>query len=123
METEQDTAILPSSVANIPITTITSDFCFLQRLHALLLRSVFDTWIRIFSFSSSNNKTLPAVELYVSEVSIGGGGLGGMYGEFDRQEGIKAIDLALRSGVNLIDTSPWYGQGRSEQLIGEVRGP
>ncbi|KAF0295590.1 L-galactose dehydrogenase [Amphibalanus amphitrite] len=67
-----------------------------------------------------NYNRLGNTELLVSELSLGGGGFGGLYGEYDRDGAIQAIDLALRSGVNLIDTSPWYGQGRSEQLIGEA---
>jgi aryl-alcohol dehydrogenase-like predicted oxidoreductase len=33
----------------------------------------------------------------------------------------EALTLALQSGINLIDTSSNYGDGSSEQLIGEVR--
>ena len=34
-------------------------------------------------------------------------------------EEIKSIVMeALRSGVNYIDTSPWYGQGGSEKALG-----
>ena len=28
------------------------------------------------------------------------------------------MELALRSGVNLFDTSPWYGQGKAEKILG-----
>ncbi|XP_037075985.1 L-galactose dehydrogenase-like [Pollicipes pollicipes] len=58
--------------------------------------------------------------MHVSEVSIGGVALGGLYGDFDRAECLRTVDLALRSGVNLIDTSPWYGQGKSEEFLGEA---
>lgn len=33
---------------------------------------------------------------------------------------IETIRLAIRSGINYIDTAPYYGQGRSEQIIGKA---
>lgn len=27
---------------------------------------------------------------------------------------------ALRKGINYIDTAPWYGQGKSEELLGKA---
>lgn len=53
-------------------------------------------------------------------MSLGGGPLGGMYGANTLQECIDTIHLALKSGINFIDTSPWYGNGRSEEVIGQV---
>lgn len=35
-------------------------------------------------------------------------------------EAIKTIHKALKSGINYIDTAPWYGQGKSEELLGEA---
>lgn len=35
-----------------------------------------------------------------------------------RSESIQAIQLALKSGVNYIETGPWYGP--SEKIIGEA---
>lgn len=31
----------------------------------------------------------------------------------------KTVDTALRSGINYIDTAPWYGHGTSEEILGE----
>jgi diketogulonate reductase-like aldo/keto reductase len=44
------------------------------------------------------------------------------YGDRDveRQEEIATIQLALELGVTLIDTAEMYGDGRSEELIGEA---
>lgn len=47
--------------------------------------------------------------------SIGGGAVWGP--EPDDAESIRAIHAALDAGVNLIDTAPAYGWGRSEQVI------
>ncbi|KAK4291566.1 hypothetical protein Pmani_035626 [Petrolisthes manimaculis] len=30
------------------------------------------------------------------------------------------VHEALKSGINYIDTAPWYGNGRSEQLLGKA---
>lgn len=34
--------------------------------------------------------------------------------------GIRAVQNAIRSGVNYIDTAPYYGQGKSEKIIGKA---
>lgn len=36
------------------------------------------------------------------------------------EESVEAIHEAVRLGVNLIDTSPYYGQGLSEVVVGQV---
>lgn len=36
------------------------------------------------------------------------------------EEAIRAFHHAIRSGVNYIDTAPYYGQGRSEKIIGKA---
>lgn len=41
----------------------------------------------------------------------------------DDKESIRAIQVSLDNGVNLIDTAPVYGYGRSEKIVGEaIRG-
>ncbi|KAH8265291.1 hypothetical protein KR038_003420 [Drosophila bunnanda] len=57
--------------------------------------------------------------LEVSKVSFGGGALCANYG-FELEEGIKTVHEALKSGINYIDTAPWYGQGRSEEVLGQA---
>lgn len=58
--------------------------------------------------------------LYEWQVSAAG------FGGYRIQTGVKAhaaaLATALRRGINLIDTSTNYGDGRSEQLVGEVVG-
>lgn len=39
---------------------------------------------------------------------------------FEEDEGIKTVHAALKSGINYIDTAPWYGQGRSEEVLGQA---
>lgn len=58
--------------------------------------------------------------LVVSKLAFGGGPLSHIYGLNNEEEAIEAIREAIRQGVNYIDTSPWYGQGRSETIIGKA---
>lgn len=48
----------------------------------------------------------------------GGGAVWGA--DPDDQESIRAIQTSLNAGVNLIDTAPGYGWGRSEQVVGKA---
>jgi methylglyoxal reductase len=48
----------------------------------------------------------------------GGGGAWGT--EPDDRESIRAIQASLDAGVNLIDTAPGYGWGRSETIVGKA---
>jgi len=58
---------------------------------------------------------LGSTGLFVSGVGFGG------YRVDDRQpEQRAALELALRSGLNLIDTASNYSDGHSERLVGEV---
>lgn len=57
----------------------------------------------------------------VSVFSLGATSFAGMYGQdADWEECLRACDMALRSGVNLIDTAAWYGHGKSEAFLGEA---
>lgn len=58
--------------------------------------------------------------MQVSRLSLGGGPLGGLYGDTTETECANMIHFALKSGVNYIDTAPWYGNGRSEEVLGKV---
>ena len=57
----------------------------------------------------------------VSEIGYGAWGIGGMQwlGGSD-DESLKALRRAIELGVNLIDTALAYGEGHSEQLVGQV---
>src|SRR2546422_4451747 len=59
--------------------------------------------------------------LKVSRIGLGTWGMGGsMWGGSDEQEAILAIHVALERGINLIDTAPVYGFGRSEEIVGKA---
>lgn len=57
----------------------------------------------------------------VSRVGLGTWAIGGwMWGGTDEQESIETIHAALDLGINLIDTAPVYGFGRSEEIVGKA---
>jgi len=43
-----------------------------------------------------------------------------MWGGSDEEESIKTIHAAVEGGINLIDTAPAYGFGRSEEIVGRA---
>jgi aryl-alcohol dehydrogenase-like predicted oxidoreductase len=60
-------------------------------------------------------------ELKGSVVSLGTWVFGGdCWGEAHDEQSIKTVRAAVDSGVNLIDTAPIYGGGRSERVIGKA---
>jgi aryl-alcohol dehydrogenase-like predicted oxidoreductase len=59
--------------------------------------------------------------LTVSEIGFGTWGIGGnAYGRVDENESKKALQTAFESGINFYDTADLYGNGHSEELLGEV---
>src|SRR5438445_9001539 len=66
-------------------------------------------------------RTLGRTGLQVSEIGYGAWGIGqsGWVGAQD-QESLQALQKAIDLGVNFIDTALAYGEGHSEQLVGQV---
>lgn len=56
----------------------------------------------------------------VSLLTYGGSSLAGMYTAVNKEEVVKVVETAIRSGINVIDTAPWYGHGKSEEILGEI---
>jgi len=56
----------------------------------------------------------------VSPIGFGSSPLGGVFGSIDESDGIKAVHEAFKSGINLFDTSPFYGLTRSEEVLGRA---
>ena len=64
-------------------------------------------------------KTVKLGELdNVSRLTLGGGGIGELWGETDRTEAIATVKLALDEGITLLDTAPMYRH--CEVVIGEA---
>lgn len=56
--------------------------------------------------------------LEVSEVGLGGAGLGHAWGATTDAECVRAVRSALDLGIDFFDTSPVYGAGKSEENLG-----
>jgi len=64
---------------------------------------------------------IPGTSLKVSPVAIGTWAIGGwMWGGTDEAESIATIRAAFDHGINIVDTAPVYGFGRSEEIVGKA---
>ena len=64
---------------------------------------------------------IPGTSLEVSRVAIGTWAIGGwMWGGTDEAESIATIRAGVEHGINVIDTAPVYGFGRSEEIVGKA---
>src|SRR5215471_2257351 len=58
----------------------------------------------------------------VSALTLGGGGIGMVWGETTFDECVATVHAAVAAGINLIDLAPSYGDGRAERVVGEAFG-
>lgn len=71
-------------------------------------------------------KRLGQSDLWITKVGIGSAPIGSTldwriyWGPQDENDAIRAIHRAIDAGVNWIDTAPFYGWGRAEQIIGKA---
>ncbi|MEA2794184.1 MAG: hypothetical protein QOI87_1564 [Bradyrhizobium sp.] len=64
---------------------------------------------------------IPGTSMRVSRVALGTWAMGGwMWGGSNESDAIDTIHAALDRGINLIDTAPVYGFGRSEEIVGKA---
>jgi aryl-alcohol dehydrogenase-like predicted oxidoreductase len=64
---------------------------------------------------------IPGTSLKVSPVAIGTWAIGGwMWGGTDEAQSIATIRAAFEHGINIVDTAPVYGFGRSEEIVGRA---
>lgn len=64
---------------------------------------------------------IPGLTREASRIALGTWAIGGwMWGGTEESEAIATIHAALDEGINLIDTAPVYGFGRSEELVGKA---
>lgn len=61
-------------------------------------------------------------DIQVNPLALGANAIGGhnLYPHLDEEQNKDLLRFALDSGINFIDTAYRYGNGRSEELIGEV---
>jgi L-galactose dehydrogenase len=65
-------------------------------------------------------RKLGATELKVSTLGFGTSPLGDVYGAIDPAETKRAVHLAIDSGINFFDSSPYYGLQLAERRLGEA---
>ena len=62
---------------------------------------------------------LPAV----SVLTLGGGGLGMLWGETTFEECVATVRAGVEAGITLLDLAPRYGNGKAERVVVNVNGP
>lgn len=66
-------------------------------------------------------RKLGRTDIEVSEIGFGAWAIGGdAWGPVEDESSIAAMRRALEVGINLIDTADVYGDGHSEELVGQV---
>ncbi|HCB98108.1 MAG TPA: aldo/keto reductase [Verrucomicrobiales bacterium] len=63
-------------------------------------------------------RQLGKTDLQLPIVSFGASSLGQEFRPVQLDEALRSVHVALEHGMNLIDTSPFYGRGMSEVLLG-----
>ena len=56
----------------------------------------------------------------ISSLSLGGGGIGNVWGQTSRSERVSTVSLAIESGINHLDMAPMYGKGEAERVVREA---
>ncbi|HWK68654.1 MAG TPA: aldo/keto reductase [Rhizobiaceae bacterium] len=65
-------------------------------------------------------RTLGKTGLRCSVLGLGTARLTSLATKLSRRDALKLIDLAAAQGINLIDTADIYGQGESEEVVGQA---
>src|SRR5215213_8785499 len=58
--------------------------------------------------------------LRLPNLSFGASSIGQEFRSVDLNEAMRSVHVALDLGMNFIDTSPFYGRGMSEVLLGVI---
>ncbi len=65
-------------------------------------------------------RRLGKTDLDLTALSFGASSLGAEFRSVDLTDACRAVHVAIERGMNFIDTSPFYGRGMSEMLLGRV---
>jgi len=65
-------------------------------------------------------RKLGNTDMDVSVLSFGASALGSVFRATDYEESVRVVHQAIECGINLIDTAPWYGHGKSETVLGKA---
>lgn len=66
------------------------------------------------------HRALGRTGLELTSLSYGASSLGQEFRAVDIGEALRSVHVAIDAGMNFIDTSPYYGRGMSEMLLGRV---
>lgn len=67
-----------------------------------------------------DKRQLGNTDLWLTPLSFGASSLGQEFRSVKLDEALTSVRVALDLGMNFIDTSPYYGRGMSEMLLGRV---
>ena len=56
--------------------------------------------------------------LAVTRLGLGCAAIGGLYGDIPDEQAVQVVHRAFHLGLNLVDTAPLYGAGKSETRLG-----
>ena len=56
----------------------------------------------------------------ISRLTLGGGGIGQVWGDTSREEAIATVRESYEAGINFYDMAPLYGNGEAEKVMGLV---
>lgn len=65
-------------------------------------------------------RQLGKTDMNVSALAFGASSLGSVFHATKENESIEAVNVAVDNGINLIDTSPYYGYLKSETVLGKA---
>jgi aryl-alcohol dehydrogenase-like predicted oxidoreductase len=68
-----------------------------------------------------NYRALGRTGWKVSEISFGAWAIGGAWGQVSDEESLAALNQAIDSGINFLDTADVYGNGRSHRLLAQLK--
>src|ERR1700756_3532933 len=58
----------------------------------------------------------------VSALTLGGGGLGMLWGQTTFDECVATVHAAVDAGITLLDLAPRYGDGKAEEVVSAAFG-
>jgi len=66
------------------------------------------------------HRQLGVTDLNLAPLAFGASSLGAEFRDVDLNEVLSSVRVAVDRGMNFIDTSPYYGRGMSEVMLGQV---
>ncbi len=65
-------------------------------------------------------RQLGDTDMQLTPLTFGASSLGAEFRRVNLDEALRSVQTALDRGMNFIDTSPYYGRGMSEVLLGQI---